>query len=365
MKIIHLSYAQVNDYHDPHLWLKKISFFVGILETMSRHTLIRSIHCISYSGIIEKNNVEYHFLKQKKWQRWLPFSLHRYIKNLEPDVVIVHGLIFPVQVLMLHWQLGKGIKIMAQHHAERPLKGVRKYTQRYADRYIRAYMFCSLDLGKQWVDHRLIRHKEKIKEVMEVSSPFNPMPKELAKSFSKISGNIIFLWVGGLHARKDPLLAAKAFIQFQKANEGVQLYMIYQSNEMLVELRSLIMKSQASDFIHLGGKVDHPEISYWYSSADFIISTSHYEGSGIAVCEAMSCGCIPVLSNLPSFRMMTNNGNVGVLFESGDEQGLVNALQHVLHLNQEVEKQRVLEQFRSKLSFDAIAEEMLEVIREN
>ena len=141
--------------------------------------------------------------------------------------------------------------------------------------------------------------------------------------------------------------------------------MIYQSNEMLVELRSLIMKSQASDFIHLGGKVDHPEISYWYSSADFIISTSHYEGSGIAVCEAMSCGCIPVLSNLPSFRMMTNNGNVGVLFESGDEQGLVNALQHVLHLNQEVEKQRVLEQFRSKLSFDAIAEEMLEVIREN
>lgn len=365
MRIVHLSYNIPRYLHsDPEVWLQHIGHSVGILESMSNHAEVIAIYNTHYKGILHKKNITYHFPNYSRWQLNLPYHLNRYVKKLAPDVVIVHGLIFPLQVIMLRWQLGNKIKITVQHHAERPLKGIRSFIQRFADRYIQIYFFCSLDLGKQWVEKNLVK-VEKIEEVMEASSVFKPIERVYAKTFSKISGQSIFLWVGGLHARKDPLLVVKSFIRFAKTHPGVKLYMIYQSDEMLNEVRSAIDEASAYDTIFLIGKVDHNEISYWFASADFIISTSHYEGSGVAVCEAMSCGCIPVLSNLPSFRMMTKNGNIGALFEPGDEEGLINKLKNIMRVDREIERSKVLRQFDKELSFQAISTKMLKAIRES
>ena len=73
--------------------------------------------------------------------------------------------------------------------------------------------------------------------------------------------------------------------------------MIYQTEELLVEIKNIIEKEN-KNAIQLVGNIPHNEMLYWYNSADFIISGSHYEGSGTAVCEAMSCGCIPITTNI-------------------------------------------------------------------
>ena len=112
MTIIHLSYARKNDLSDPGAWLDKLSFFTGVLESTTQYAEVKSVHCISYTGTILRNGVEYHFLKLKKWQSLFPFRLHSYIKKLDPNTIIVHGLIFPFQILILRWQLGKGTKII-------------------------------------------------------------------------------------------------------------------------------------------------------------------------------------------------------------------------------------------------------------
>jgi glycosyltransferase involved in cell wall biosynthesis len=363
MRIIHLSYANIKEYNNPNAWLKKLSFYVGILEAMTQHASIKSIHCISYEGVVLKNQVEYHFLKRSQWQLWFPIGLHLYLKKLQPDAIIVHGLVFPWQVILLRWQLGSEVKLVAQHHAEKPFFDLRKYLQRWADKYIGAYLFCSTEQGLQWVSSRHINQSNKVKEVMGTSSPFHVIEKQTAKDVTKVKNGNIYLWVGRLDHNKDPLIVARTFIRFHTLNQSVHLYMIYQTFELLNELQAIVSSvPHASDFVHFVGKVNNEDLLYWYNSADFIISSSHYEGSGVAVCEGLSCGCIPILTNIPSFRMMTNHGRIGLLYEAGNDDELLNSLERSLRINKNEMKTQVLTHFDRNLSFKANARNITDVI---
>jgi glycosyltransferase involved in cell wall biosynthesis len=137
--------------------------------------------------------------------------------------------------------------------------------------------------------------------------------------------------------------------------------MVFQTNELLPEVRALADRHPGS--IILVGPLQHYEMKAIYDQADFIISTSHYEGSGVAVCEAMSRGCIPILSGIASFRMMTSNGEVGFLFQAGNPTSLQECLEKSLLVDKKLERQRVLKQFQCKLSFKAIADKMIQVIK--
>jgi glycosyltransferase involved in cell wall biosynthesis len=360
MTIVHVSYVYIKQYTDPAAWLKKIDFFIGILDSLAKHAVVKSIHCINYEGKCVHNGVEYYFLNRQKQKVLFPIRIHSLVKSLKPDVVIVHGLIYPLQILLLRLQMGKSVKIVVQHHAERPFKDLRKFIQRWADHYIQSYLFCSTEFGKDWVQQNQIKSQSKIQEVMEASSYFEPLDRKVSRELSKVEGSRIYLWVGRLDENKDPITLARAFAMFAKKNPDVSLYMVFQTEELLNKLIDLTKSPSAK--IHLVGKVDHNDLGVWYNSADFIISTSHYEGSGIAVCEGLSCGCVPILTNIPSFRMMTDNGKVGILFEPHDEKSLLMALEKSMGIDISVEQKNVLELFKRKLSFDAIAKNIMSVV---
>jgi glycosyltransferase involved in cell wall biosynthesis len=40
------------------------------------------------------------------------------------------------------------------------------------------------------------------------------------------------------------------------------------------------------------------ELNRWYSKTQFYIQISNTEGFGVAVCEAMLCECVPIVSNV-------------------------------------------------------------------
>lgn len=365
MRVIHLSYAVPKPrFTDPEAWLRRINFSIGVLESMSKHAEISGIYHIHYKGVLKKNGVTYHFPGFNRLQLLLPFGFNRFVKKLDPDVIIVHGIIFPWQVVMLRYTLGDRVKIIAQHHAERPFSDFRQFIQRWADRYITAYLFCSADLAKSWIDRHQVSDSKKIKEIMGTSSSFYPMDKNAAELITGVSGDPVFLWVGGLDSNKDPITLVKAFIKFSSTHVGAKLFLIYQTEQLLTEVKALISDSEAENRIQLVGRIDNAELIDWYNSADFIVSSSHYEGSGIAVCEGMSCGCIPILTNIPSFRMMTDRARIGLLYEAGSESDLLRALQKSLTINQSEEKEKVLKQFRNELSFEANARKIMQVINE-
>jgi glycosyltransferase involved in cell wall biosynthesis len=363
MKIVHLSYAQVNQYNNPEEWLKKINYYVLLLEEMGAMANVQSVHCINYTGVIAKKNATYHFIKLSRLQLLFPFLLNKYVKQLNPHVVIVHGFHFPFKILLLRWQLGSDVKIVLQNHAERPLRHYKKVIQKLIDGFISAYFFTSLDQAKPWLEKKQIADAKKIFEVMEVPSVFYRMDRTEARTRSKISTLKSYLWVGRLEANKDPITLVKAFSIFAKSNPAVHLYVVFQSDELLEEVKNIISEAdQSAKQITLVGKIEHDELLYWYNSVDFIVSTSHYEGSGIAVCEGMSCGCIPILTNIASFRMMTAEGTCGQLYKAGDVNSLNSALQKSLLINVEQERAKVLKQYQENLSAKAIAKKMMRVL---
>ena len=191
---------------------------------------------------------------------------------------------------------------------------------------------------------------------MEVSSVFYPVDKNVAKSKTQVNGDTIFLWAGRLNRNKDPETVLSAFLKFLQFQPNARLYMIYQTEELLPELRRMINeKKDIYDAVILVGPVPHNEMLYWFNSADFIVSGSHYEGSGTAVCEAMSCGCVPVVTDILSFRAITDNGECGLLYEAGNETALLSAFVETKHMNVEEKRYKTLEYFKNNLSFEAIA----------
>lgn len=363
MRIISTSYSKTPEYADPKEWLERISFYTGILEELAKRHEVISIERINYEGVVEQNGVHYHFIRLKRKVVHFPRRMHSLIKKIKPDVVFVNGFLFPLQVIQLRLKLGKAVKIIVLHRADKPFTGLKKYLQQIADRCINTYFFASADIGAEWIQQGIITDKNKIQEIGMISSFFQPMNRSEARKKTEVTGFPVFIWVGNLNPNKDPLTVVKAFLFFLKHTNASKLYMIFQGTELLAETEALLKKEkQYGNAVILIGEIAREEISYWYNSADFFISGSHRESYGAALSEAMSCGCIPVVTDIPSFRLMTANGTYGVLYEPGNDKDLAAALLKTMEMDIEKWRAKVVEQFKKELSFAAIAGKIERVV---
>src|SRR5689334_2848170 len=203
MRIVFTSYVQSPMFTEPQAWLSRIIGYIGILEELARKHEVISFEQINYEGRYVNNGVDYRFIKTKS--NFFPSELHNYIKKLEPDIVFVHGMHFPLQVIQLSRKLGRRVKIFLQNHAEKPANGWKRVLQKLVDRRVTGYFFTSMDLGLPWLEKKIISHRNKIHQVMEASSAFREMKREDARKITGVAGSPVFLWVGRLDANKDPL----------------------------------------------------------------------------------------------------------------------------------------------------------------
>jgi glycosyltransferase involved in cell wall biosynthesis len=350
MRIVFLSYNYSADVDSPRAWFERLRYYLPWLELVAKdHSVIRVDH-INYAGTETHNGVTYHFLNDGK-PGYFPFRLHKFVKDLRPDVVVVSSFMFPLQLLQLRHALGNGVRIIVQNHAEKTFSGVKKILQRLASSRVNHFLFASAETGHEWIRNGNIIPSANIVELMEVSSTFKPAAEK------SIQTSPVFLWVGRLNENKDPVTVVRAFLQFAEMNRDAKLYMIYQSDELLGEIEKVL---RAPSPIVLLGKKPHDELQKWYNDAGFFVSGSHHEGSGTALCEAMSCGCIPIVTDIPSFRSIT--GNCGLRYKAGDQQALLAAFQRTLNINRAQEAQKVLMQFKERLSFEAIAERFQQLL---
>ena len=363
MRFVFASYVYTPAYNDPWAWIERINIYTGMLEALAKNNQVISIEQIDYEGKYQKDGVEYRFMRFSKNELRFPFRLHQFIKSQKPDVVVIQSLHFPLQIIQLRLFVGHKVKIIVQNHAEKPFIGLKKHAQRLADIFIDAYLFASREMGAVWVETGNISSIKKIYEVMEVSSVFKPMDKAIARQKTTANGSPVFLWVGRLNANKDPLTIVKAFLKYTAINPAAHLYMIYHTDELLTFMQKIINTSPQKNTITLIGKIPHCELKYWFNSADIIIAGSYYEGSGTAVCEAMSCACMPIVTDIFSFRMITDNGRCGLLFEPGNEAELLSALKKCDETDIIEKQETALEYFESDLSFEAIAKKIEGIVQ--
>ncbi|MEO8771629.1 MAG: glycosyltransferase family 4 protein [Ferruginibacter sp.] len=365
LKVIDLVYYSHNDHDEPQPVLEIHAPATGFAEFIKDKVDIQFVKHLNYEGTEKINDIKYTFFKSRNRFWYIPFRTHRYIKREQPDIVIVEGLIFPLQLIILKFQLGKKVKIIAQHHGEKPFSGIKRLFQKYSDRFINAYLFTSIGNAKPWIDNNVIKDISKCREVLEGSTYFKRQDKIKSKELLSITGTNNFLWVGGLDKNKDPFTLLKAFEKYIAHNSLAKMYMIYQDELLLNEVKQIIEASETlKNSVKLVGKIEHKELAHWFSAADFYISCSHKEGSGYALLEAMACGCIPVVTDIASFKKMTSNGKVGYLYPVGNADALATILQQLSTINISAQLTAVEKYFYENCSFKNIADDLYKIFNE-
>jgi glycosyltransferase involved in cell wall biosynthesis len=347
MRVVSLSYNPKHDQPDPHQWLERLDFYTGILGSLAAHCEVISIDMISWEGELEQKKVRHIFLSN----RLSFFKLNRFIKKLQPDIVLVQGFLFPAAVIHLGLIKSNKTKIVLQHHAERPFAGIKSKLFRIAGRYVDRYFFATRSIAEDWIINKLIFQSDKIVAIPEASSVFVP------DNASHQSPDI-FLWVGRLNANKDPLTVIDAFTQFAKQHPSAKLYMIFQSGNLLPRVSGLITRINAGQNIQLVGKVERTAMQSWYEKAAFIICSSYYEGCNISVIEGMSCGCVPIVTAIPSFGLHTDNARIGLQFSPGNVHQLLKCLEATRTIDIQKERSAIAAYYDAHLSFNAIGRKM-------
>jgi glycosyltransferase involved in cell wall biosynthesis len=311
-----------------------------------------------------KDGCTFHGFKGTSLVRDPLFGFARKLKKWNPDIVMVHGLVYPEKIIALRMVLGHKVKIVVQHHGGLPSKnGIKKFFHRIADSMTDAYFFTSQFNSIPWQQSQIIHPSKPVLELLEASTFLNPVAKDIARKTIPMEGNYNFLWVGRLHPDKDPITVLKAFEKFALIQPDAKLFMIFQSNDLLNEINEMLSGSAAlKSAVQLVGKIDHSEIANWYGAADYFISGSHHEGSGYALIEALACGLFPVVSSIPPFIKITNSGEVALLFETGDHEDLFRKLVQLKSMSKP-SSDELISYFQKNLSFKKIADTLYEHCR--
>jgi glycosyltransferase involved in cell wall biosynthesis len=74
----------------------------------------------------------------------------------------------------------------------------------------------------------------------------------------------------------------------------------------------------------------HDSVSELYQAADYLVFFSPNESFGLVAIEAMSCGCIPILSADPPFTEIVTNGHDGFLLDQTSHESAIHLLSSII-----------------------------------
>lgn len=295
----------------------------------------------------------------------------RRVLKLDPDLVHWHGSGLHLNHLLLN--LGRRLKrasgggdlpVIAHYHGGYPSSSpTLRAIQRYNLHRIRRLLFTTDEQVDPFVRNGLVDEPDRIEQVMEVSSTFRRSESPPVSPEIELDGAPAVLSVARLDPVKDPLTALRGFeLAVERTLPNAVLHLCYRGGRLEREIRTYLADRPALEArVRLHGRIPHERMENVYNQADILLQTSRREFSGYAVVEAMACGTVPVVTDLSSFRVMTDGGRIGRLVPTGDADAVANALGEVGNTDLASEKDRTHAHFLENLSYDRLAEQLEEI----
>ena len=357
MRLVVLNYVFAPGIESPENLLHSYDALTGWCRAANHAGMeVRIVQAFTRSAVLMDDGVEWIFSAtsgpRDRWGR----RMHALAASNQPDVVHVNGLDAPLQMWLLRRALPPSVAIVAQDHGGAPPRGrLKRVVKRGLMRAADGYLFTSALLAEPWIQSGFIA-RDAVHEVLAASTSLRQMDQATARAVTGVGGTPALLWVARLQPNKDPLTILEGFERVAVRLPGATLTMVYQDAELLSAVEQRLAQSDVLRArVRLVGKVQHDELAAWYSAADMFVIGSANEVCGYAAVEACACGAIPVLTDIPSFRVITGNGVVGQLWRRGDAENLADA---VVAASRDMpqERARVLEHFAAHLSWNAVGQ---------
>ncbi len=185
--------------------------------------------------------------------------------------------------------------------------------------------------------------------------------EEILKNY-QLKAKSYLLYVGAIQPRKNLMVLIEAFEKIKKNRLELKLVLAGAPAWNFQEILQKIKDSVFAEDIVVTDKLPFEILPALYRNAAVFVFPSLYEGFGIPVLEAMSCGAPTILANKSSLPEV--GGQAALYFEANNVEELLTCLEKVL--SDENLRQRMiakgLEQAQ-KFSWEKCAQETLEFIK--
>lgn len=363
MHVLYLNYQLDRDLRYADMLLQRYSTMTEWCialkrEGVERVSIVQAFHSDQF---LQRAGVECHFVQSgllPPIPAWItPGKIHDKVCALSPDVVHHSGHVYPLS--HLRSRIEPATTLLWQHRGGNPSSFPGVLLKRGGFHSVDGFLFSAKEYASSGGHKGIVRNHQQIYEIMGGSATCTPIETEQAKRELGLPRAPVFLWVGRLNSNKDPLTVIRGFALAVKTLPDAQLLMIYQDSQLLSRVRGAIRDLHLDENVHLIGRITGSDIVRYYSAADFFLLGSHQEATGFAVMEALACGVIPIVTDIPSFRRLTANGTIGSLWRPGEVSSLVSAIQNALE--KKTQRSTVREYFLNHWSFDALARQAIRI----
>lgn len=155
---------------------------------------------------------------------------------------------------------------------------------------------------------------------------YKPLDKKYCKQYLSENYGIktpFILYLGGFSKRKNVELLVQAFLSLSKPIcKNLSLVLIG-------EIRDVFLRDELTrQGVVLPGFVPEEQLPIFYNASECFVYPSLYEGFGLPVLEAMSCGTNVIASDSTSIPEVAGNGCL--LFNPHSVDSLISALERIL-----------------------------------
>ncbi|RKX93134.1 MAG: hypothetical protein DRP84_08955 [Spirochaetes bacterium] len=194
---------------------------------------------------------------------------------------------------------------------------------------------------------------------------YSEIDSGIGKKIKDFKGdNLLGVWVGRPHAIKNPELLFEIINDMR--DYGVKFIIIgmRQDDRFIKDYTNGIEE----DRVLFLGRVDNDLLPEVYSLSDFLLITSVYENIPTVLLEAMSCGCVPISTNVGGIAEVIDDGVNGFLINPHhDKNGFMDKIHDLLNSGEntlnKLRESAVLT-IRERFSNDVIKEQYIGLIKE-
>lgn len=218
------------------------------------------------------------------------------------------------------------------------------------------------------VSNQIRKHMQELYDFENERYYFKEQPIEMesfVKTEEKISNTLRIGYAARLvRQQKRADLLVDLISSFEQKNFDY-LFKIAGEGECVDIIAEYVARNHLQDKIQLLGRLPKSKMNEFWKTQDVFVNVSEYEGTSLSMLEAMSFGCVPVVTDVSGAREFIEEGENGYICDVGDIEGIAECVAELaenrdrLKIYGEKSRNVILERCNSKDYIDYWMENLL------
>lgn len=287
------------------------------------------------------------------------FRLTRFIKKNSPD--IVHAHLSAITYLLIAALVCRKTKFYATIHSE-----ARREAGTKLSKWIRLFLFkCKLVTPITISNKSEQSYKDFYGHNAKIIPNGTMLPvvkEEISSYYTKYKTGVdhLFVHVASIQPVKNQILLINAFERLLSTGVNARLILIGRVGKYGKDIYEQIKPHFSDKIIHLG---EHGDICSILSACDAFCLSSKMEGMPITIIEALSVGCIPIVTPVGGCTDLINDGVNGFIADDTSTEGYLNAMKRYIdtdYSKKQEMRQAAIRLYKQNYSIDIVRDRHIE-----